>query len=231
MPKCCRFVIGLAVCLIVGLVSHAAAAGPADWPLVFSDDFESGALTRWIATDPQAWQLDSDGTGQFLSQFAASSVKTPVRSPFNRAVAAGVRVGSFQLDVDVRSTARDYPHRDVCLFFGYQNPTHFYYVHLGQRADDHANQIFIVHEAPRVKISTRTTAGTPWDDEWHHVRIVRDVETGQIAVFFDNMDEAVMTASDTTFTWGTVGVGTFDDTADFDNVELRGMTVERTGAH
>ena len=45
--------------------------------------------------------------------------------------------------------------------------------------------------------------------------------------YFDNMDEPVMTAKDTSFQWGTIGVGTFDDTANFDNVVLRGSKAER----
>ena len=65
-----------------------------------------------------------------MSQHAQSKVQTPVRSPFNRAVRRGVIVGDFQFDVDLQSTARDYPHRSLCLFFGYQDPSHFYYVHL-----------------------------------------------------------------------------------------------------
>ncbi|REJ91281.1 MAG: hypothetical protein DWQ34_15100, partial [Planctomycetota bacterium] len=88
------------------------------------------------------------------------------------------------------------------------------------------NQIFIVNEAPRTKISTKTTDGTPWDDEWHHVRITRNVETGDIAVYFDDMDEPAMTATDKMFTWGEVGVGSFDDTGNFDNIVLHGNTVE-----
>jgi hypothetical protein len=100
-------------------------------------------------------------------------------------------------------------------------------VHLGQRADDHANQIFIVNAAPRVKISTRSTEGTPWNAEWHHVRITRNAESGATAVYFDDMQTPVMEASDTTFAWGTVGVGTFDDTGDFDNLELRGVRIDR----
>lgn len=204
-----------------------AAGDPEPLPLVFTDEFESGAISHWKATDPTVWRLAEHNGQRFLQQFARSDVQTPVRSPFNRSLVSDLRVGDFQLDVDVRSTARDYGHRDVCLFFGYQDQTHFYYVHLGQRADDHANQIFIVNEAPRVKISTQTTEGTPWDSQWHHVRIVRDADSGEIAVYFDDMTEPVMKATDTTFTWGTIGVGTFDDTGDYDNVQVRGVRVER----
>lgn len=204
-----------------------ASAVAADLPLVYSDDFESADTSRWAPADPEAWRLAEQDGNHVFNQFKQSDVKTPVRSPFNRCTLKDVIVSDFQFDVDVQSTARDYPHRSLCLFFNYQDPAHFYYVHLGQRTDDHANQIFIVNDEPRTKISTKTTPGTPWDDKWHHVRIKRNVESGLIEVFFDNMDEPVMTATDKTFTWGEVGIGSFDDTGNFDNVRLLGKRAER----
>ena len=213
------------ITFFVMAMSAAAAGEPGDLPVLVEDDFESGEVSRWAATDPSAWKLEMDDDRRVFSQFRQSSVQTAVRSPFNRAVLAGVPVGSFQLDVDLKSTARDYPHRSLCLFFGYQDPLHFYYVHLGQRTDDHANQIFIVNAAPRTKISTLTSEGTPWDNEWHHVRITRNAESGETAVYFDDMERPIMKAKDATFTWGTVGIGSFDDTGSFDNFVLRGAEV------
>jgi hypothetical protein len=189
--------------------------------VVFHDDFESG-LTRWQSPDPAAFRLAADGAGQVLDQFRQAQVITPHRSPFNRIVVRDVVVGSFQMDVRLKSTARDYPHRSLCLFFGCQDPAHMYYVHFGQRTDDHANNIFIVNDAPRVKISTHTTSGTPWDDQWHHARITRDVSTGEIKVYFDDLETPAMTAVDKSFTWGRLGVGSFDDTGMFDDFSVRG---------
>ena len=36
-----------------------------------------------------------------------------------------------------------------------------------------------------------------------------------------------MTAQDKTFTWGQVGIGTFDDNGNWDDFTLRGVTVKR----
>jgi hypothetical protein len=114
----------------------------------------------------------------------------------------------------------------MCLFFGYQDDSHLYYVHLGKKMDPHANNIFIVNGAPRKSISTKTTDGTNWDDAWHHARVVRDVASGSIEVFFDGMKSPAMTAKDATFKSGRVGLGTFDDTGNFDDVLLYGDIVE-----
>lgn len=208
--------------LLLLLIASRLAKADDQLPVLFETDFEEFSLSALSATDPSAWRLEVQDGNTVIHQFKQSNVQTPVRSPFNRGMLRGQVVSDFQLDVDLQSTARDYPHRSLCLFFGYQDPEHFYYVHLGQRTDDHANQIFIVNEAPRTKISTSTTEGTPWDDQWHHARIRRDVESGSIEIYFDDMDKPVMTATDKTFTWGEVGIGSFDDTGRFDDLTLRG---------
>ncbi|MDA0283120.1 MAG: hypothetical protein O3B13_23690 [Planctomycetota bacterium] len=196
-------------------------------PLVFCDDFQSGNSENWVPGDPQAWKMSKLNDNFTFEQFQQSNVKNPVRSPFNRCLIKDVVVGDFVFDVKFQSTKKDYDHRDLCLFFGFQDPLHHYYVHFGKKADDHANQIFIVNDAPRTKISTKTTTGTNWDDEWHHARIVRDVESGRIEVFFDDMTAPVMTATDKSFPWGQVGIGSFDDTGRFDDVYLFGNRVKR----
>jgi len=196
-------------------------------PLVFFDDFQSGDADRWEQSDSKAWKIIAQGTNKVYNQYQQSQVQTPVRSPFNRALAKDLVVGDFVLDVKLQSTIKDYDHRDMCLFFGFQDPAHLYYVHLGKKADDHANQIFIVNNEPRKKISATSTAGTAWTDDWHHARVVRKVDTGTIQVFFDDMEKPVMTATDKTFAWGQVGIGTFDDTGNFDDVIVYGKKIPR----
>lgn len=226
----CALLVLVGLSLVWAAVASAGEPAPAELnglPLVFADDFESGRADRWEPTDPTAWRVVTEDGNRVYELFKKrSNFNPPVRSPFNRSLVKDVNVGSFILDVKLRSTHPDYAHRDLCLFFGYQDDSHLYYVHLGKKTDDHANQIFIVDGKPRTKISTKTTPGTNWDDAWHHVRVVRDVQTGRIAVYFDDMKEPVMTATDRTFQWGRVGVGSFDDTGRFDEVRLYGRKVE-----
>ncbi len=214
------------VCLTAFLVLTAKANDEVKLPLVFRDDFEKGA-DRWKPTDPNAWKVKPHGDGHVYSQFEKQSkYQPPHRSPFNISLLKDVAVGDFVLDVKVLSTHPDYGHRDACVVFGYQDPSHFYYVHFGKQADDHANQIFIVNEKPRTKISIKSTDGTNWDEKWHHVRVVRKTIDGSIDVFFDDMKNPVMTARDKTFAHGGIGIGTFDDTSDWDDIELRGTLVK-----
>jgi hypothetical protein len=204
-----------------GGVQDKVAPGDLDKLLVFSTDFVENETEDWQFTDAAAWRFMAVGQRPALSQFRKESSYQPrVRSPLHQAILKEPVVGSFELQVEVRSTHVDYGHRDVCLFFGYQSPEEFYYVHLGRLTDPHCNQIFIVNKSDRKKITATTNEGTLWDDQWHSVKVVRDIQTGQIAVFFDDFENPVMTAVDKTFLSGRVGLGSFDDTADWSKLRM-----------
>jgi hypothetical protein len=137
-------------------------------------------------------------------------------------------VGDFEITARVLNTNDGAGnHQDVCIFWGYQDPSHFYYVHLGKKADPHSCQIMIVDGAPRKMITVKKSPGTPWDGKWHEVKVVRRVADGSMEVYFDDMETPVMTAQDNTFAWGRVGLGTFDDHGNWDDFTLRGVRVSK----
>ncbi len=200
---------------------QAEPAAPTDFSRLktgYVTGFES--VEDWSYVD-DGWKQKPIEGGSVLSLYKKkSNYKPKHRSPLHIALLKDQSFGDFQLDVQIYSTHTDYPHRDVCLFFGYTGPNQYYYVHLGKVADDKCNQIFIVNNADRKKISTSSTPGTAWDGQWHDVRIQRDTASGDIRIYFDDMTTPVMTASDKTFTSGQIGVGSFDDTADYDNLRI-----------
>ena len=206
---------------LVLLTSSVLRADEFDLPVVTTENFNKGAA-NWEPKDPSAWKVVKQGDNSFYSMFKDSSYKPEVRSPVNFALLKEVMVSDFVLDVDMRSTQEVYGHQDLCLFFGYQDPSHFYYVHLGREADAHANSIFLVNGEPRVSIAQKRTDGTAWTKDWHQVRIKRDTSKGTIEVYFDDMKKPVMTTVDKHFLHGRIGIGSFDDTGDFDNLSLRG---------
>jgi hypothetical protein len=208
---------------------------PADTslPLIVKEDFEDG-LARWRTTDPDpahsVWKIiPANGEGNHVLRVTGpSNYQPPHRSPHSIALLKDVSVGDFELKARVQNTnVGAGPHRDLCIFWGYQDPSHFYYVHFGAKADPHACQIFIVNDAPRTMITVDKAKGTPWTDGWHTVKVVRRVADGTMEVYFDDMQTPLMTARDKTFAWGQVGIGTFDDHGNFDDVELRGKKVKQ----
>ena len=212
------------------MVFRLAACGililcPQELPVLVSEDFEKGA-DRWEFSDPAAWKVADGPKGRMLSLVEKTTPKTPHKSPFAIALLKDLTVGDFVLECDVQSTVKPYPQQDLCLIFGYQDNAHFYYSHLGRQTDKNNNQLFVVNGANQAMISTRTTPGIDWDDEWHHVKVVRKTADGTIEVYWDDMKTPVQTATNKAFAWGRVGVGSFDDLGNFDNVALRGVKVE-----
>lgn len=196
-------------------------------PLLVADDFEKGA-DRWQPTDAKAWRIAETASGKVYNQFQLSKYEPPHRSPYNISLVKDVVVGDFVLTAKVQSTnSKAGAHRDMCLFFGYQDPAHFYYVHLGKVPDPNSSQVMIVNAAPRVMITKNKSPGIPWDDAWHQLKLVRKVADGTIEVYFDDMKKPNMVASDKTFVWGQVGLGSFDDHGNWDDVRLYGKKVDR----
>ena len=190
-------------------------------PLIFEEDFEQGAR-RWETTDEAAWSLHDNGAGKaFGLNRPVSNYQPKVRSPHNIALIRGIEVADFVLEFEVKNTRDTGGHRDCCVFFNYQDAERFYYVHLGARPDPASGQIMIVHNAPRTPL-TKNTNRTPWDDSWHKVKVVRSTKDGTINVYFDDMEKPHMTALDKTFGKGRIGIGSFDDMNDFDNIKLYG---------
>ncbi len=200
--------------MVGSLILFTLMAPPAD----FAENFESG-MSSWQAHDKTSWKVKSTPFGNVLSLIKQSHYEPPHRSPYNIILLQDHKFGDFELTALARSTKEEYGHRDLCVFFGWQSPDRFYYVHFGQKTDDRANQIFIVNQADRTKISHQTTPGSPWDDKWHKIRVRR--ENGVITTYFDDMTTPAMIANDDTFGVGLVGLGSFDDTGDFDQVSIK----------
>jgi len=208
--------------LVFPCINQAKDRLGANLPLVFEEDFEKGR-NRWETTDEKSWtHREVGGNHVFGINRRKSDYKPGVRSPYHIALISGVKVADFLITFRVRSTKDTGNHRDCCVFFNYQDPQNFYYVHLGARPDPHSGQIMIVKNDPR-KALTENKNKTPWKNEtWHQVKLVRDTVKGTIEVYFDDMKNPHMKVVDKTFGRGRIGIGSFDDMNDFDDIKLRG---------
>lgn len=173
------------------------------------------------------WELDGNGSwavrGGTLVLEKAGEPEGKIRRPAALAILKSEPLTDLTLRLDLRSTApADLAVRDVLLIVGYQSPTRFYYVHLSAKTDGVHNGIFLVNDADRRRIDEPNPKAYLTDQAWHQVRLERNPGTGSIAVFFDDHATPVLAATDRTLAWGRVGVGSFDETAEFRNVEVSG---------
>ena len=203
----------LTMAAVVALTASALAG-----QVVLRPDFvDARGVSQWDIDGSGQWRM----AGSILQLHTAGAPAGPIRKPAAMAIFKSEAVGDFTLDVDLRSTAPvDLEVRDVLLIFGYQSPTRFYYVHLSKKTDAVHNGIFLVKDADRKRLDATTSVGRLVDQEWHHVRLVREVASGRIQVFFDTDPNPVLSVVDGTLTTGRVGVGSFDETAEFRGMEL-----------
>lgn len=208
-----RAVSAVSVLLAVGI--HVAVALPAQ-AQVLRPSFDSAArLADWTPDGSGIFEV-KDG---MLVLVKAGVPAGPIRRPAGLAILKSAPLGRLTFEVDVRSPQPlDLLVRDVNIVIGWQSPTRFYYIHLAGKTDDVHNGIFLVNDADRKRLDRPTSPPQLRDQAWHHVRVERDPASGRIAVYVDRSAAPVLEATDTTLPSGRVGLGSFDETAEFRNV-------------
>ncbi len=145
----------------------------------------------------------------------------PVRRPTTYGLVPGTWQ-NFEISVEAKSLrSNEVVGRDICILFGYQDDTHFYYAHISNDANGKTHNIIM-----RVDGDSRTTIHQPQKPEprligeWHTIHVTY-ASDGTIKVFVDDMKQPLMTATDSKYASGRIAVGTFDDTAEFRKVTVK----------
>jgi hypothetical protein len=226
--------LSLIIILCFAFTSWQNSDTKTGFPLAYEQNFEDpSSIEGFVFSDPEPWFLTGGKDGGWALEFAGTgNYQTKVRSPLIIGLISDYVFGDFVLEADLLQTGKEYGHRDMCVFFSFRDSTRFYYVHMASKADPNAHNVFIVNDAPRTNFAKETTDGIRWIDEhWHHIRIERFTAEGSIKVFFDDMDTPIMIASDKTFTEGSLGFGSFDDSGKIDNIRIWSPDVSKSETH
>jgi hypothetical protein len=202
--------------IAVLLLAASSLLGAADTQWFVN--FDKSGVEGWHLPLPAKWEIADDGGNKFLRMLEPGPIGNP-RRPQQFALWQAGCVGNFELNVKVRRRQKS-----VLLAFGFQDRLHFYYAHLSVDPGDHAvhNGFFKVDGGERVRIAGTGSAPALPTADWHNVRLVRDVASGAMDVFIDGQKEPRFHFIDKSFNFGWVGVGSFDETGDFDDFRLRG---------
>ena len=208
----------IALGLITAAFSSVSAFQDAARSVHFTDGFEQGQLDAWQLPYADDWVILAENGNHYLHMKRNREPLVP-RRPMQFALVKGVNVGSFDFHARVRREGRS-----MIVVFNYVDSLHFYYTHLsvdsGAKQPVH-NGVFLVNNAPRVRIAGLDAQPALPDQSWHRIRVLRDVASGRIAVWSDVSSQPLFTVVDRTFACGQVGIGSFDETGDFDDVDLR----------
>ncbi|MFK7739155.1 MAG: hypothetical protein AB8H80_02440 [Planctomycetota bacterium] len=217
---------------LLGAALIAACATPPDRPdpeawIPVYDQASGNGRADFVCSEPDRFVAGAAGELELLPiGDGQQRYAPPHRSPHSIALLRGIEVRDFDLECELLQSGPEEPHRDICMFFGFESPQRYYYVHLAPRPDPHAHNIFCVDEAPRVALSPVPTGGIRWGDgEWHHVRIERRVDLGTIAVYWDRQPDPILIARSPTIEWGGVGFGSFDNSG-----RMRKLVVRAKGS-
>jgi hypothetical protein len=209
---------GLLIAALAGAAFRGMPSKDSPRSIHVVDGFESGRLDAWEMPQREDWQILAEDGNHYLHMKRSREPGVP-RRPLQFALRTGVNVGSFDLRARVRREGRS-----MIVVFNYVDTLHFYYAHLsvdqGGQQPVH-NGIFLVNNAPRVRIAGLNAAPALPDNGWHQIRVRRDAARGAIEVWSDVQSTPLFTVVDRTFACGQIGIGSFDETGDFDDVDLR----------
>ena len=201
----------------LALVGRGLTARPAPERLWFTDDFESGKLDAWQFPYPADWTIVETGGDHYLHMIRSREPGVP-RRPLQFALLKGVKAGNFSLQTRVRREGRS-----MIVVFDYVDTLHFYYAHLSAdrgTAQPVHNGIFIVNGSERARITGTDAPPALPDRNWHLIRVERNSTSGTIDVYSDVQAGPIFSVVDRTFPCGQMGIGSFDETGDFDDVTL-----------
>lgn len=229
LPSCARYLLTLATLpLFLATVVSAQADLPAstpicppDYPVVFSADFVTTA-EGWKARAGSEWKHEPTGGGQL------KLVKSGEMGGFRAPKAWTVREdqkpeGSFVLTARARClTTPKTPGRDILLILGWNGPLDYHYVHFAAENSPVRNVVMEVKPTGRTLLPHAIQPSPKLTKtDWQTVRVWYDRPSGMLRCFVDDMEKPMMAVAIKDLPVGAIGIGSFDDLADFDSVSLQ----------
>ncbi len=184
----------------------------------WSVDFHDDDLSDWHLPIASHWQRVEENGNEFLRLATAGPVGDP-RRPVQFALWKPGCVSDFEFDVRARRAGKS-----LLVAFGFQDRLHYYYAHISSDSGNHRvhNGIFKVNGSERYRIGGAGTPPALPSADWHRIKVVRRVESGSIEVFVSGEASPLFSVIDRDYLYGWVGVGSFNETGDFDDFHLSG---------
>jgi pectate lyase len=204
------FIAGLAAALTTALTAALVGfAGGAQAATVFTDTFEDGDSAGWTATGG-TWSVATDAS-RVLRQSGTSSDA--------RSRAGSATWTDYTVSARVRPTAFNGSNRFVALLARAQSATSYYYVAL--RSNNTVELKKLVNGSATTLASTSVTvsAGTTY---------TLSLQVSGSTLRSTVNGGSALTATDTAYPAGGIGVATYNATADFDDVVVETSTTTPT---
>jgi hypothetical protein len=176
---------------------------------------------QWSVPNGADWSVIKDDGSAILHMLMGREPLPGARRPFNFALAETQAYRDVTIEADAKPLKRS-----LMFVYVYQDESHFDYVHFSTDTASAAavhNGVFHVFGGERVRISAlEGPAAFASVDRWYHVKVVWNGITGDVQGFVDGTAVPALHAVDLSLHQGRVGVGSFNETADFKNVTIKG---------
>lgn len=174
---------------------------------------------QWTVPIEADWQVDRNDGTTVLRLVTPREPPPGPRRPMQFALADIPRYGRLTIEADVKPLGRS-----LIIVFAYKDSAHFDYAHLstdsGTQSPVH-NGVFHVYGGERVRISNPDgPPAFPQNNRWYHARLIHDAKTGAVTVTVDGRAVPTLRAVDASLGPGRIGLGSFDETAEFRNVRI-----------
>jgi hypothetical protein len=172
---------------------------------------------KWSVPNAADWSV----SGDVLHLLVGREPLPGPRRPFQFALADTPPFHQVVVEADAKPLKRS-----LMLVFAYQDEAHFNYAHFSTdeaaKAAVH-NGVFHVYGGERVRISAAEgPASFAAIQRWYRIKLIWNGASGEVQGFVDGVAVPALHAVDLSLRQGRVGLGSFDETADFRNVTITG---------
>lgn len=185
-----------------------------------ADDTLDWSGYHWTVPEASDWQILRDNDS-ILNLAKARGPLPGARRPIQFALAETAAFSMLTMGVDAMPLQRS-----LILVFAYRDAAHFDYAHLSidqASSQPYHNGIFHVYGGERVRISSEAgPAAFPATQRWYRVKLIYNGRTGKVRVAVGDKWLPALEAVDRSLSSGKVGLGSFDETAEFKNFHLSG---------
>jgi len=191
----------------------------------FEDDFEDGNAEGWTPLTTSRWEVvrDEDDKTYYLNTSEFNSLGNGALGEYSL-LAADYGDFTFSAQAKLGDNVNNNPAADYAVVFGYQNSENYYYVMFNNNKD--FTQLSKVINGTRTEL-VPANREVDWlnDNAYHSIEVSRAGSV--ITVRFDG--SVVLSGTDNSLGAGRVGVGSFNDSAYFDDVSVTGIAATVPG--
>ncbi len=180
-----------------------------------ADGFDDGTADGWNSLNAVNWEVTTD-EGDMAYYLNTTDFNSPGGGRLGEysLLSAEYDDFTFTLEAKLGDDVADNAAADYAVVFGFQDSGNYYYMLFNN--DENLTQLFKVINGNRTLLETANSGDWLNDNAYHSIEVTRI--GSDISVRFDG--NVILNANDSSLGAGKVGVGSYNDSAYFDDVNV-----------